>query len=405
MIANIKKSIANGIVTAPPSKSMAHRHMICAALSKGKSTIENIDYSQDILATLDCIEALGANVCRSGSTVIIDGIDFNNVPGNVSFMCRESGSTMRFFMGIAMCLGIKSSFYGSVTLRNRPFVVYEDICRDNNLSFLRDTDCIHISGKLPGGELNIPGNVSSQFITGLMFALPLLESDSVINIIPPFESKSYIDLTLQSMQDFGININWSDENTIIIKGKQNYSAADICVEGDYSNAAFLEAFNMIGGSVTVEGLRPDSLQGDKAYIEAYSKLKKGNDIIDISNCPDLGPVLFSVAAANHGGVFTGTRRLKMKESDRGRVMCRELSRFGVDTEMEDNRIVIGTMNKELTDIATKGHNDHRIVMSMAILLTITGGTIEEAEAVRKSYPGFFEDIKELGIEVENNGMD
>lgn len=399
MIIEINKSIAKGNISAPPSKSMAHRYIICAALSEGCSVIGNVDFSQDILATLDCIEALGATVKRNLGSVEVMGVNACRVHRKVSFMCRESGSTMRFFMGIAMCLGIEAKFYGSETLRNRPFGIYEDLCKANGLTFERQDDCIYIDGKLNGGDYEIEGNISSQFISGLMFAMPLLDDESRICIIPPVESRSYINLTIQAMNDFGMDVVWEDDNIINLHSNRTYKNRNISVEADYSNAAFLSAFNMINGSVEVEGLREDSLQGDRVYKEYYEELKKGCATLDISDCPDLGPILFAVAAANNGGIFTGTKRLKIKESDRGTVMCEELSRFGVDSVMEENRIAIGSIDKSIENVCAEGHNDHRIVMSMAILLSIIGGRINGAEAVRKSYPGFFDDIKSLGIDV------
>jgi len=405
MIIRVNKSTAKGAITAPPSKSMAHRYIICAALSEGVSVIENVDFSQDILATLDCIESLGAKVCKENNSVTVTGINTKNAPKSAQFMCRESGSTMRFFMGIAMCLGIEAEFFGSETLRNRPFGIYEEICSANNIIFDRRDDHIYINGSVKGGVFEIAGNISSQFISGLMFALPLLETESRINIVPPVESRSYINLTLQAMQDFGIVAEWDGDNCLNLHYKQLYKHRDISVEADFSNAAFLDAFNMIKGDVKVEGLRMDSLQGDRVYKDYYRRLIEEKSELDISDCPDLGPILFTVAAANKGGIFTGTKRLKIKESDRGTVMCEELSRFGVSCKMEENRIIIGKMDRDITDVRTEGHNDHRIVMSMAVLLSITGGTVAEAEAVRKSYPGFFEDIKKLGIEVNEVGMD
>lgn len=397
MIARIDKSKAEGIIKAPPSKSMAHRHIICAALANGVSHISNVDFSQDILATLDCVEALGAKVNREESSLTIEGIDIDNLPKNVDFLCRESGSTMRFFMGIAMCLGITGRFFGSETLRSRPFGIYEDLCRDNNIIFKKESDHILLSGRLNAGVFDIAGNVSSQFITGLLFALPLLDDDSIINLIPPVESRSYLNLTLKAMKDSGVIIDNKDDNTIVVKGAQKYLVLDAQVEGDYSNSAFLDAFNTIGGKVITEGLSDDSLQGDRIYKKLYKQLVDGCPTIDISDCPDLGPILFCVAAANNGATFTGTRRLKMKESDRGQVMCEELTKLGVYTKMEENSIVVGTYNNEKPTQSICGHNDHRIVMSFVFLLSLSGGIITEAQAVKKSYPGFFEDIVSLGI--------
>ncbi len=404
MDVTIQKSQAKGSISAPPSKSMAHRYIISAALSDGQSVVRNVDFSQDILATLDCIKALGATVevaeeASGRSTVTITGMKQKPSGETTVYPCRESGSTMRFFMGLALYYGNPSKFFGSETLRNRPFSVYEKICADQHLTFDKKEDHIYLQGKVAAGEYEIPGNISSQFITGLMYVLPLCDTDSVIHLIPPVESRSYLDLTIQALETFGVQVRWENENDIVIPGGQSYQASEVSVEGDYSNAAFLEAFNTVGGSVTVEGLNPASLQGDRVYLGQYEQLKKPGAVIDLSDCPDLGPILFSVAAANFGGTFTGTARLKMKESDRGTVMCEELKKFGIATTMEENRIVIGSGLKAPTE-ALCGHNDHRIVMSMAFLSSITGGTVTGAEATRKSYPGFFEDMKILGIEVQ-----
>ena len=427
----INSSIAKGTVKAPPSKSMAHRYIICAALSDRVSVITNVDYSEDIKATIDCIKALGARVDVGESSVTIDGretviqkllrksdmSDKQDI-SEIDFMCRESGSTMRFFMGIAMTLPVTANFYGSETLRNRPFGIYESILNStdkadlqkskddkddkscgNECFFKRLDDKISIKGGLKENDFEIAGNISSQFVTGLLLSLSLRKEGGTITLIPPVESRSYINMTIQAMREFGIDVKWDSENKLRVKAEQTYTSKDIEVEGDYSNAAFLDAFNYIGGEVKVEGLNAESLQGDKVYRECFEKLKAEKATIDIADCPDLGPVLFAVAAANHGGVFTSTARLKIKESDRGSVMCEELAKLGIQTRMEENRIEIGCGLKAPTE-AINGHNDHRIVMSMTLLLSLTGGTITESEAVRKSYPGFFDDIKSLGINAD-----
>ena len=407
MNAIIEQSIAKGSVTAPPSKSLAHRYIICAALSNGVSKIRNVDLSEDIKATLDCIRALGAKVDIDGDLVTIEGINAADLVNNKSadkkeeviFKCRESGSTMRFFMGLAMFFGLPSKFYGSQTLRNRPFGIYEDICGKQNIEFVRQGDYIFLNGQISPGEYNIKGNISSQFITGLMFIMPLLKENSIIKLIPPVESRSYINLTIQALSYYGVEAYWQGENDIVIKGNQCYKAHNETVEGDASNAAFLEAFNYIGGSVDVMGCNPDTLQGDAVYGKLFDKLKDCNsdEAIDISDCPDLGPVLFAVAACLNGGYFTGTRRLKMKESDRGTVMCAELAKFGISSSISENEITISggcltkasELSKHLPTEVLDGHNDHRIVMSLAIMLSLTGGQISGAQAVTKSYPGFF----------------
>lgn len=405
MRAIINVSTAQGKVSAPPSKSLAHRYIISAALSEGTSVISNVQFSEDIKATISCIKTLGADATVDGSTVTVKGNGGKWPEGVLEFNCNESGSTMRFFMGIAMITGRKSYFYGSETLRNRPFGVYEDICKDQGVTFTKEENRILIDGTIKAGIYKIPGNISSQFISGLLFALPLLSEDSVIELIPPVESINYIDLTIQALRAFNVDVKWGENYRLEIKGAKEYVSADTVVEGDFSNAAFLDAFNTIGGQVETEGLNNESLQGDKVYREYFEELVKGHATLDISDCPDLGPILMSVAAANHGGLFTGTRRLKIKESNRGLVMCEELKKFGVGSRMEENEIEINGNELKAPTEALDGHNDHRIVMSMSFLCTITGGQVNGVQAVRKSYPEFFDVIKNLGIEVKLDEMD
>ena len=395
----INKSHAHGTVIAPPSKSMAHRMLICGGLSVGKSIIHSIAPSEDILATLDCLEAMGAKYTYSGDTVEIDGIGKNEIFAKNILKCRESGSTLRFFLPLCMINDKKSIFQGSETLLNRPLGVYEDICKSQNILFENNGKEISIKGTLKSGNYEIPGNISSQFITGLLFTLPLLSGDSTIKIIPPVESLSYINLTIKALSDFGVKAEWKDINTLFIPGNQSYEQREVSVEGDYSNAAFFEALNIIGSDVKISWLRHDSLQGDRVYVELFKQLEKGTPTIDISDCPDLGPILFSIAAAKHGGVFTGTKRLRIKESDRGMTMAQELSKFGVETKIEEDSITINPSCFTAPREILYGHNDHRVVMSLCVLLTITGGTIDGVEAVRKSMPDFFEKLSSLGVSI------
>ena len=398
MNVTIEPSIANGNVKAQPSKSVVHRLLICAALANGESIVNNVAFSEDILATLDCIRALGAtvNVTKADGfgAVQILGIGGTCEKQAVDLPCRESGSTMRFFMGIVLGLGIRARFFGSGRLLQRPFDVYEKICKQQGICFLRNQDHILIDGKLKPSVFEIPGNISSQFVTGLLFALPLLDGESRIVLLPPIESRSYIDLTLDALKAFGITCT-----DLTVFGKQSYCGNTITAEGDYSNAAFLDAFNLLGGQVSVTGLKEDSRQGDRIYRQYFDALQKEDATLDLSDCPDLAPVLFVLAALLHGGTFTGTARLAIKESDRGLVMCEELAKCGVPSRREENRIMIKKSELHAPAEPLCGHNDHRIVMSLSVLLTRLGGTITGAEAVQKSYPSFFEDLKRLGILV------
>ena len=396
---------AVGTVAAPPSKSMAHRLLICAGLSQGTSRISGVDFNQDILATLDCLQALGVSCQVCGDTVTVTGADLKNVCPTQPLHCRESGSTLRFFIPLALLCGNPITLTGTEKLLSRPLGVYRQLCQERGLTFSQTSASVQVSGNLTAGSYTVPGDVSSQFITGLLFSLPLLDGDSILRITPPVESRSYIELTLQALHTFGIRACWQDSCTLQIPGNQRYQAADVSVEGDYSGAAFLDALNALGGDVSVTGLLPDSLQGDRVYQTHFPSLCAGCPEIDITDCPDLGPVLFAVAAAKNGAVFIGTRRLKIKESDRAAAMAQELSAFGTEVTVNENSVVISPKTFHKPNRILCGHNDHRIVMSLALLLTLTGGQIRGAQAITKSFPGFFDELRALGIEVSSYETD
>lgn len=401
MKAIITPGKAKGEVFAPPSKSMAHRMLMGAGLAEGTSVIQNIDLSEDIKATLGILEALGCEYSIEGSTVEMKGIGHREVKANAVLDAKESGSTLRFFIPILLSGGGKSKLTGAKSLFSRPLGIYEDICKEQGIFFHKTEDSLELDGKLMATHYRIPGNISSQFITGLLYALPLLEQDSVLEVIPPLESKAYIEMTLEALELYGIKVE-KKENTYYILGNQTYQAVRGAVEGDYSNAAFLDAFNLIGGEVKVEGLKEDSLQGDKIYREYFHMLQSSAEM-DISECPDLGPILIGMAAAKQGAIFTGTKRLKIKESDRGTVMAEELKKFGIDVEVEENCIIVHPGQLQKPTEMLNSHNDHRIAMTLATLCTLTGGTIEDCMAVRKSFPGYYDTIQSLGIQVRIEG--
>lgn len=402
MKVKIQKSTAKGQVQAPASKSMAHRALISAAMADGTSTISGISDSDDVRATIECIRALGAEVSITESTATVKGIDMTHATPTSALNCRESGSTLRFFIPIALLSGKNTLFTAAPGLMRRPMAVYESLCSKHGLSYNADGSSIAVRGPLKPGEYEIVGNISSQFITGLLFALPTLDGNSTIKILPPLESRSYIALTIETLALFGIKIMWSDEYTLQIKGRQKYTPANITVEGDYSGAAFIDALALFGSDVSVNGLNKNSTQGDKVYSTYYDMLKKGVPTIHLADCPDLGPILFAVAAAKHGGVFTGTKRLKIKESDRAATMAEELTKFGASVTVYDDKVVVYPASFHAPTSPLNGHNDHRIVMSLSILLTLTGGEIHGAEAVKKSYPSFFDDLSSLGIVLESS---
>ena len=395
----IKKGIAQGSILAPPSKSMAHRMLICAALADGECCVRGISRCDDVAATIECLRAIGVEITEEGDDVHVKGISAHNIKASSPLPCNESGSTLRFMIPIVMLSDNITVFNGAPSLMARPMGVYKKLFSERGLTFASDESTIAVKGKLSGGEFSLPGNVSSQFISGLLFALPLAEKDSVIKITPPLESKSYIELTISALKQFGVVAEWFDEYTIKIPGNQKYLPTDVTVEGDYSGAAFPDALNLFGSEVNICGLREDSIQGDRIYKKYFEMLNMGVPSIHIGDCPDLGPVLFAVAAAKYGGIFTGTRRLKIKESDRAMAMANELKKFGTSVTVYDDTVVIYPTEMHAPTEELNAHNDHRIVMALSVLLTITGGIINDTEVVNKSYPGFFDDLASLGIEV------
>ncbi len=398
MIAKFKPSKLKGTLNAPPSKSMAHRYLIGSALSKKKCTLSGVDYSEDILASIDCIKALGADITTDRDIVTVNPDNFMKIENPV-LECRESGSTLRFFIPLVLCLGKEITLKGSTRLFERPLDVYEELCRENNFMFKKDADSVTLCGKLKSGNYKIRGDISSQFITGLIFALVYLGGESSIEIIPPFESRPYINLTISALKSFGADVEFVDEYNIAIKKSKMHSYSGK-IEGDYSNAAFLDAFNHIGSLIEIQNLNSESLQGDKVYADYFDKISNGRPTLDISDCPDLGPVLFALASLKNGAVFTGTDRLKAKESDRGSAMHEELKKLGGGLVFGDDMITVPKQELKYNGTVLDGHNDHRIVMAMSVILSKIGGEISGIEAVKKSYPGFFEDIQKLGAEVE-----
>ncbi len=398
MTVTIEKSKAVGSAVAPPSKSVAHRALICGALST-KSQIGNIEYSNDISATLDCLCALGAYIKKDGNSITLGRLNPFEVKA-VTLDCRESGSTLRFLVPLCMLSGAVITLTGSERLFERNLEIYEEIAHKNGITFKKDKNSLTLCGKLKSGDYKIAGNISSQFISGLLFALPQLSGDSTIEITGDYESEPYVDLTLKELDDFGVKIEKCDR-IYKIKGKQRCKSLNKVVEGDYSNAAFLDGFNMLGGCVEVLGLDNNSLQGDRVYRQMFADLKAGKKQFDLSNCPDLAPVMFALAAYCGEAHFTGTRRLKIKESDRAAAMAEELAKFGVRVDVLENSVTVHGGTLKTPNVLLCGHNDHRIVMALSLLCSVTGGTIVGAEAVAKSYPNYFEVIKNLKVVVKN----
>ena len=383
-----------GTLPAIPSKSMAHRALICAGLAEGKSVIDNIAASEDILATIDCLRALGAeiNYDTEAMRAEVKGTDPAS-RGEASLHCRESGSTLRFMLPLCALSDDPAALTGSRRLMERPLTIYEDIFRSEGIDLDRSGSSIRVKGRLTGGDFGMPGDISSQFVSGLLFTLPLCKEDGLIRLEGKIESRPYIDMTIKALNDFGIEVGWKNETDLAVPGSQRYKANDTTIEGDWSNAA-----NLLALGLEVTGVDPDSLQGDRVCREYFGQLDEGRAELDIADCPDLGPVLMAYAALNHGATLLGTRRLRFKESDRGNVMREELAKCGVDVKMSEDSITVGCGVKAPSQMLS-GHNDHRIVMALAAICARTGGSIEGAEAVSKSFPDYFDKLEGLGIEI------
>lgn len=395
MNVRIEKSTAVGSVAAFPSKSAAHRALICAALCRGKSEIKNFPVCDDTFATLDCIKALGAEAMCSGGTVTVTGV---GMPSGEPFFCRESGSTLRFIMAMSLLFG-GGRFVCSGRLSERTLGDYERIFAEKGVSISKSGNEISVCGSLESGEYTISGRESSQFASGLLFVLPTFTGDSRIIFENPPVSRPYIDMTLDMLRKFGVNAEWVGEREISVHGGQSYVPCDVNIEGDFSSSACLYALNFLGGDVKITGLDGNSRQADRAFYSCFNQINSGFCEIDISGFPDLAPVLMALGAAKHGVRLRGTARLCEKESDRGRDMAAELAKFGIECDIGADEItVFGGEISSPTDVIDP-HRDHRIAMACAVLMTLCGGEIHGAECVGKSFPDFFGRLSSLGVKV------
>ena len=419
MTIKITKPIQGGTIRAVVSKSQAHRLLICAALSSAESQVVCSDINNDINATVRCLNALGASIVHKSGVFSVRPIA-TPVVGERLLDVGESGATLRFLLPIACALGADVAFIMGGRLPTRPLTpLYEELNAHGCALSPKGMNPLRQSGHLKGGNFTIPGNISSQFVSGLLFALPLLNDDSLIKITGDLESKPYIDMTIAALKEFGIEIK-QNQSSYTVKGKQHYVPYQtLNVEGDWSNAAFwLCAGAICSHGVTVTHLNHDSLQGDKSILtilERFGALVeygpdsvtvrrgdlKGIDI-DAADIPDLVPVLTAVASVSDGKTTVyNAERLRLKESDRLKTVTETLRTIGADiTETPGGLVVCG--KKQLTGGTVASHNDHRIAMTAAIISSVCAGPvlIQEAEAVNKSYPGFFKDFAALGGQTE-----
>ena len=399
MKVKILPSKTSGEVSAPPSKSFAHRYLIGSVLSRGKCVIKNIADSDDISATLSCIEQLGGSVTKDGNIVTVIPTNEKQIE-NAVFDCKESGSTLRFFIPVVLATGAKNcTFSGSERLLARGIKEYEKLFENSDVTIKSDEKSIEVNGTLSAGNYEISGEVSSQYTTGMLFALSVLDGKSTLKITGNAESRAYVDMTIKVLKDFGADIAEPEKNYFEINGKGRLSPGEFTVEGDWSNAAFLIALSRLVGTISVSGLNENSVQGDRFSSVAFDALDGENAEIDLKDCPDLAPILFAYAAYKNGGKFTNTRRLRVKESDRANVMAEELKKFGANVKVYENSVEIEKTQLKPPIVPLCGHNDHRIVMALSVLAAVFGAEIDGAEAVNKSYPDFFRVIKKAGVNV------
>ncbi|MFT8312858.1 MAG: 3-phosphoshikimate 1-carboxyvinyltransferase [Clostridium sp.] len=419
----ITPSKLKGKVTIPPSKSLSHRGIIAAGLSKGKSVVENVMFSEDILTTCNAMEALGVTIEKKEEenniyTLIINGsTELKLLKKEID--CSESGSSLRFFIPICLAEENDVVFTGRGKLVSRPLNQYYEIFDKQGIKYSNENGKLplKVQGKIQSGEFTIDGDVSSQFITGLMFTLPVLQGDSKITINKKLESKGYLDLTMDVLNRFSVEVINNDYKEFLIKGNQEYKSRDYRVEGDFSQAAFWLVAGMIGGEIDCLDLNPDSKQGDKEVLDIIKRMNGTlnitsdkiyaettntvSTVIDASQCPDIIPVLAVLAAVSEGTTeVINAGRLRIKESDRLTAITTELNKLGADLEEKEDGLIIRG-KKELTGGEVDSWNDHRIAMALAVasIRCKDEVTIKDSGCVKKSYPTFWEDFKKLGGNV------
>lgn len=419
----ITPSPLRGEINIPPSKSLAHRAVICAGLSEGISNISNIIYSQDIKATIEGMKSVGVKVESEDKSVNVKGKSPLELIKN-TIDCIESGSTLRFLIPIGLLTGEEVAFNGRGKLVTRPLNVYYEIFKKQGIEYVTNEGGLplKVKGKLKPDIFYVKGNISSQFITGLMFVLPLLNEDSKIVMTTELESKGYVDLTIDCLKEFGVEVQNKDYREFYIKGNQQYKNRDYRVEGDFSQAAFWIVAGILGSSIKCKDLNINSLQGDKVILDivremgAKLEIKEGcievkNSVtkgitIDASECPDLVPILSVLGAVSEGTTkIINAERVRIKECDRLKAMVTELSKIGAEVEeLHDGLVIRG--KKSLKGGIVDSWNDHRIAMAMAVASIKCEGSlvITNSKVVNKSYPHFWEDFKMLGGTVDEWSM-
>ena len=384
-----------GTVIPPPSKSQAHRAVLALALSGGEGKLSNLSVSEDIRATEDGVAAL-----KSGTPAGMDGLPMLD--------CRESGSTLRFLIPVALALRGGGCFLGRGRLMERPQTPYFEIFREKGIFWERVGNLLEVKGTLLPGEYRLQGDVSSQFVNGLLYALPLLDGDSEIVLTTPLESRGYVDMTLDVLEKFGVQAKNQNYTRFLIPGKQKFRARDMTIEADWSQAGFWYAAGFLGNLVETAGLDPQSAQGDRVIAAHLERLSRPGDAdIDVSGCPDLVPPLAAMAALRPGHTtrLTNAARLRIKESDRLAAVTRVLGALGADVTEGPDSLTIRGKDSLAGGVKVDSFNDHRIAMMAAVAATrcVKPVTITGAECVAKSYPNFWDDYETLGGKIQKGG--
>lgn len=399
----VQPALLKGNITPPASKSQAHRTVIAAALAGGVSALIDLARSQDITATLDCMAAMGAGVeWVEEDMVRIHGLG-HSIPQKddllLCFDCGESGSTLRFLIPVALAVVGGGVFTGRGRLMERPQQPYFDLFEEKGIFYEQKDGVLTVKGALKPGRYELPGNVSSQFITGLLYALPLLAGDSEIVLTTSLESEGYVDMTLEVLEQFGVRV-LRRENRFFVPGGQRYQSRDVHVEADWSQAAFWYAARALGSDVGIDGLNEASAQGDRVIAQQFEQLTTPGDVtLDVSQCPDLVPALAAMAAVRQGRTYiVNAARLRIKESDRLTAVTQVLCEIGADVIEQPEGLSIVGKGCLAGGVSVDSCNDHRIAMMAAVAATRCENpvTIMGAQCVAKSYPGFWEDYEKLG---------
>ncbi len=406
MNVTIRPKLLSGRVTPPPSKSQSHRLLLCAGLSGGVSTIRNVAMSQDIRATLNCLRALGVGVVERGDELELHGLG-HSVPqaGPIPYLdCGESGSTLRFLIPVALAVVGGGMFTGRGRLMQRPQKPYFDLFDEKGICYEQEADVLTVRGRLMPGAYRLPGDVSSQFFTGLLYALSLLEGPSEIISTTPLESVDYINMTLDAMEKAGVRVERGMDGRSYRVYPGGYRPISETVEGDWSQAGFWYAAIFAGSELKLDGLNPYSVQGDMRVVPYFLKLQGQGDVeLDVSDCPDLVPPLAAMAALRDGNTrIVNAARLRIKESDRLSSVTAALNALGADvTEHEDSLSIRGRKTLK-GGVSVDCCNDHRIAMMAAVAATRCeqSVTLLGADCVKKSYPNFWEHYTMLGGDLD-----